>query len=73
VKITLVTPCFNAARFIRETLASVLDQDVPDLEYIVVDGGSTDGTTELIEACGKRLAWWVSEKDDGRPAHLTKA
>ena len=72
MKISIVTPCFNAARFIRETLASVLDQDVPDLEYIVVDGGSTDGTIELIKACGKRLAWWVSEKDDGQTSAINK-
>jgi glycosyltransferase involved in cell wall biosynthesis len=61
MRISLVTPCFNAARFIRETLGSVLNQEFDDLEYIVVDGGSTDGTAEIIHRQRQRLTWWVSE------------
>jgi glycosyltransferase involved in cell wall biosynthesis len=66
VRITLVTPCYNAARFIAETIESVLAQDVPDLEYFVLDGGSKDGTPEVIRRYESRLAWWVSEPDSGQ-------
>jgi glycosyltransferase involved in cell wall biosynthesis len=70
--ISLVTPCFNAARFVRETLVSVLSQDIADLEYLVADGGSIDGTAEIIRECSARLAWWVSEPDEGQTSALNK-
>jgi len=72
VKISIVTPCFNAARFAEESLRSVLDQEGVDLEYLIADGGSTDGTVELIRAHSERLAWWVSEADAGQTAALNK-
>ena len=72
MRISLVTPCFNAARFIRETLGSVLNQEFDDLEYIVVDGGSTDGTAEVIHRQRQRLTWWVSEADEGQASALNK-
>jgi glycosyltransferase involved in cell wall biosynthesis len=65
-RISIVTPSFNQGRFLAETMDSVLGQCYPDLEYVVVDGGSTDGSVEIIKSREKDLAWWVSEKDDGQ-------
>ena len=61
-----MTACKNAAEFIDNTLQSVLNQNYPDLEYIVVDGGSTDGTQQIIEPYLDRLAYYVSEPDGGQ-------
>lgn len=63
--ITLVTPVFNGARFLAATLDSVFSQDYPALEYYVIDGGSTDGTVEIIRRYEQHLAGWVSEPDQG--------
>ncbi len=64
-KITLVTPAFNSAPYIEQTFRSVVYQDYPNLEYIVVDGGSTDGTVEIIKKYERHFAWWTSEPDQG--------
>lgn len=72
MKISLVTPCFNGARFIRETIESVLAQDGADVEYGIVDGASTDGTAEIVRGYGARLAWWISERDAGQADALNK-
>lgn len=64
-KITVVTPCFNSARFIEDTILSILNQHYPALEYIIIDGGSKDGTVEIIRKYEKYLAYWVSELDAG--------
>lgn len=71
-KITLVTPVFNSARYIEQTIRSVVCQGYPNLEYIVVDGGSTDGTVDIIRKYEKHLAWWVSEPDQGMFDALNK-
>jgi glycosyltransferase involved in cell wall biosynthesis len=63
--VSIVTPCFNAARFIEETIESVLRQDYPRVEYLVMDGGSTDGTVEILERYGDRLRY-RSAKDAGQ-------
>jgi glycosyltransferase involved in cell wall biosynthesis len=62
--VSIVTPCFNASRFITATIESVLTQDYPNIEYIVADGGSTDGTIDILKRYEGRLTW-VSESDGG--------
>lgn len=64
-KITVVTPNFNQADFIEETIQSVLEQGYPNLEYIIIDGGSSDTSVDIIKRYEDQLYYWISEKDDG--------
>lgn len=64
-KISVVTVCFNAVKEIEKTMLSVLNQTYTNVEYIVIDGGSTDGTVDIIKKYADRLAYWVSEQDGG--------
>lgn len=64
-KISLVTPAYNSATYIEATIQSVIKQDYPNLEYVIVDGGSTDGTVEIIKRYAAHLADWISEPDEG--------
>ncbi len=71
-KITVVTPSYNQARFLEATLRSVHEQGYPNLEHIVIDGGSTDGSVEIIREFEDRLAYWISEPDRGQTDALIK-
>jgi glycosyltransferase involved in cell wall biosynthesis len=65
-RISIITPSYNQVGFIERTMVSVLNQGYPNLEYIVMDGGSTDGTVEVIKRYSNQLAYWVSAPDDGQ-------
>jgi glycosyltransferase involved in cell wall biosynthesis len=67
----VITPSFNQGTFIKETIESVLGQDYPHLEYCVIDGGSSDGTLEVLKGYGSRITW-VSEKDNGQAQAINK-
>ena len=69
--VTVVTPSLNRARFIRETIESVLGQSYPRIEYLVMDGGSRDGTLDILRSYGDRLSW-VSERDGGQTQAINK-
>ncbi len=71
-KISIITPSFNQGQFLEETLLSVINQKYPNIEYIVIDGGSKDNSVDIIKKYEKHLSYWVTEKDNGQSEAINK-
>jgi glycosyltransferase involved in cell wall biosynthesis len=71
-KISIVTPSYNQGQYIEQTILSIINQNYPNLEYIIIDGGSTDNTVEIIRKYEKHITYWVSEKDKGQSEAINK-
>lgn len=71
-KISIITPSFNQATFLERTIKSVIDQGYPNLEYIIIDGESSDGSVDIIRRYESQLTYWVSEKDMGQAHAINK-
>lgn len=72
LKISIITPSFNQGQFLEETIKSVINQNYPNLEYIIIDGGSTDNSIDIIKKYEKYISYWVSEKDSGQSEAINK-
>lgn len=74
--VTIITPSYNQVKFLPATYESVVSQDYPNIEYFIIDGGSTDGSAELIKKWAvqknSRISWWISEKDSGQADAINK-
>lgn len=72
MKVSIITPSFNQGQFIEETIQSVLSQSYPNIEYIVIDGGSSDNSIQIINKYSHKIAYWVSEPDNGQADAINK-
>lgn len=71
-KISIITPCYNAAQFIEQTILSIINQGYDNLEYIIIDGGSKDGTVDIIKKYEDKISYWISEPDKGQSDAINK-
>ena len=72
LKISIITPSFNQGLYLEQTILSVLNQNYPNLEYIIIDGGSSDNSIEIIKKYEQHLTYWISEKDKGQSDAINK-
>jgi len=72
IKITIITPSFNQGKYLEQTINSILDQNYSNLEYIIIDGGSTDNSVEIIKKYEKYINYWISEPDEGQSDAINK-
>ena len=72
IKFSIITPSFNQGRYIEETILSIINQSYKNFELIIIDGGSTDDSVEVIKKYSSKIKFWLSEKDEGQAHAISK-